>query len=254
MIRRPCLPIRAPEDVIPYLGSPTHWKPCFSAKAIADAWFQGLPVMVAHTLQERCEDKRFAEFELIDAFLERKTNLGKGSQPSQADVLAILGLTDGLAVMTVEGKVVEAFGKTIAAWGADAKPGSGKPQLLSRLASTLGLEVSAIGHLRYQLLHRTASAIYEARRYRAKVAVMMVHSFDPQDTGMSDYRAFASALGFRNAEATLVVGPVKLEDVDLYLGWTADLLSNEGLSIVDGRKVTMASSMTMSKDCKIQRI
>ena len=65
---------------------------------------------------------------------------------------------------------------------------------------------------------------------------MMVHSFDPQDTGIADFQAFASAMRFVGAQATRTVGPIRCEDVDLYLGWTADRFANEGFSIVDGRK------------------
>jgi hypothetical protein len=33
------LPIRRPEDVIPYLGSPGHWRDGRSAKLVAESWF-----------------------------------------------------------------------------------------------------------------------------------------------------------------------------------------------------------------------
>lgn len=234
--RRPCLPIKAPYDVIPHLGSPTHWREGYSAKAIAETWFGGLPTMVEHTLQCRCSTDDFQQVELVDVFLERKIALGDGGRPSQADALAILGLPHGLAVMAIEGKVREPFGEYVSDWIAGASAKSAKPKVLATLCKTLGLEPAAVGPLRYQLLHRTASAIYEARRYRAAIAVMMVHSFDPADTGLADFQAFAAAMGFTEAIATRVVGPIRCEGVDLYLGWTADRLGNEGFTIVDGRK------------------
>ena len=138
--------------------------------------------------------------------------------------------------MAVEGKVREPFGETVDRWSTGASPQSGKPGRLSKLCHTLGLQESYASNLRYQLLHRTAAAVYEAQRYRAKVAVMMVHSFDPRDTGIADFQAFASAMGFIGAEATRTVGPVWCEGVALYLGWAADRFANEGFSIVDGRK------------------
>ncbi len=234
--RRPCLAMRAPEDVIPHLGSPSHWRDCHSAKAIAESWFRGLPMMVEHTLKQRCSTDAFGQVELVDAFLERRTALGVGTSPSQADALAILGLPHGLAIMTVEGKVRESFGQLVGSWVAGAPPNSAKPRLLVSLRETLGLQSTDVAGLRYQLLHRTASAIYEARRYRAKIAVMMVHSFDPDDAGAADFQAFASAMGFEGAAATRTAGPVHRGDIDLYLGWTADRCSDEGFSIVDGRK------------------
>ncbi len=52
------LPMRRPEDVIPYLGSPGHWRDGRSAKLVAESWFAakdrpelyGLPEMVRVTL------------------------------------------------------------------------------------------------------------------------------------------------------------------------------------------------------------
>ncbi|MCX8254201.1 MAG: hypothetical protein OTI36_09485 [Beijerinckiaceae bacterium] len=222
MINRPYLPMKAPEDVIPHLGSPHRYRDRFSAKAIAEAWFRGFPTMIEHTLRERCDHDAFEGVELVDAFLERRIGLEDGARPSQADVLAVLGLASGIAIMAVEGKVRESFGETVASWLAGASKNSRKPKRLQSLAQTLGMEVPHDSTLRYQLIHRTASAIYEARRYRAKVAVMMVHSFDYGDTGIADFKAFASAMGFSGAQATRVVGPKRCGDIDLYLGWTAD--------------------------------
>ncbi|TXN25556.1 hypothetical protein [Methylobacterium sp. WL19] len=177
---------------------------------------------------------RLAGAELVDAFLERWIELGDGLKPSQADVLAVLGLPGELAVMAVEGKVDEAFGPRVSEWLVGGS--KGKIARLNRLSTTLGLSTEATNPLRYQLLHRTASAIYEAKRYRARVAVMMVHSFDPGDAGLADFKAFATAIGLPTADATRLAGPVQCEGVDLFLGWAADRPSSEGFSIVDGRK------------------
>lgn len=240
------LPMRRPEDVIPFLGSPGHWRDGRSAKLVAESWFAakdrpelyGLPEMVRVTLGRCPPDQvsRFAEAELVDAFLERCIELGDGSRPSQTDVLAILRLPDEIAIMAVEGKVDESFGPLVSEWLREAAPASKKQARLKRLAETLGIDVSVCETLRYQLLHRTASAIYEARRYHAEVAVMMVHSFDPHDAGFEDFARFAVAMGIPDAAATRVVGPISREGVDLYLGWTADMPGNEGYAVVDGRK------------------
>ena len=98
------LPMRRPEDVIPYLGSPSHWRDGRSAKLVAESCFAakyrpelyGLPEMVRVTLDRCPPDRasRFAEAELVDGFLERCIELGDGSTPSQADVLAILRLSN----------------------------------------------------------------------------------------------------------------------------------------------------------------
>ena len=233
-IPRLYLPMRKAEDVKPFLASPDHFRDEYSAKLLAQAWFKAnkLPSKVEKVLQS---PPRFANAELVDAFLERRTSLGDPWRPSQSDVLAIIGLGDELAVMTVEGKVQESFGPIVSEWNAgntndgaqdvsEEEPlePSAKQKRLTHLKQTLGLEGTETNDLRYQLLHRTASAIYEAQRYRARVAVMMVHSFDPGHTGLSDFKLFASRMKLTGAGVNCLVGPVLREGVDLYLGWVAD--------------------------------
>jgi hypothetical protein len=120
----------------------------------------------------------------------------------------------------VEGKVDESFGERVSVWLADAP--SRKPLRLARLCRTLNLSASDVHELRYQLLHRTASAVYEAIRYRAKHAAMIVHSFDPGHAGLADFLAFADAMKIPGAGANKIAGPIKCAGVDLYLGWVAD--------------------------------
>lgn len=232
------LPMHRPTDVIPHLGAEHHYREGRSARLIAETWFagqrepRGLPTMIQHVLDQ---NPRFVDAELVDAFLERWIELGDGLKPSQADVLAVLGLTDGIAIMAVEGKVDETFGPRVSEWLASGSPG--KIRRLKLLTVTLGLDAAAADTLRYQLLHRTASAIYEAKRYRANAAVMMVHSFDPKDAGLLDFKAFASALGLPIADASRLAGPVLCDGINLFLGWAADRALNEGFSIENGRKM-----------------
>lgn len=234
VIPRINLPMLDPEEVVRHLGAPHHYVDGRSAKLIATTWFSanGLPTMVRHTL---ATEERFSSAELIDGFLERSIDLGDGRRPSQADVLAIIGVGPNIGVMTVEGKVNESFGPYVAEWIKDRT--LGKMRRLNKICATLGLNPDGAESLRYQLLHRTASAIYEAHRYRSRIAVMMVHSFDPEDAGLADYITFATAIGLPGARPTRLVGPVICEGVELYLGWTADRHSSEGFTIVDGRKM-----------------
>jgi len=81
---------------------------------------------------------------------------------------------DGLAAIAVEGKVAEPFGPDrprVA--GADAfvrrgrtghPPSEGKRERLAFLCSNLGLAADDVAEARYQLVHRTVSALVEARR------------------------------------------------------------------------------------------
>jgi hypothetical protein len=176
-VTRIAVPLRRPEDVIPHLGSPTHWKQGRSAKSLADAWFKAndLPPRVRAVLEQ---DPSLGGIELIDAWLERCTDLRDGrSTASQTDLLAVLGVGSHLAALAVEGKVTESFDRLVREWLADGS--EGKRQRLDKLCDLLGLRPGACGDLRYQFFHRTAAAIIEARRYRASKAILLIHSFCP---------------------------------------------------------------------------
>lgn len=123
---------------------------------------------------------------------------------------------DGLVSIAVEGKVAEAFGPTVKEWRADAS--SRKAERLEFLVGKLGLTGLVTDPIRYQLLHRSASAIIEAERFGARHAVMLVHSFSREHERFDDYAAFAGLFG-----ATATVGDVvsagRHGSVQLHLGW-----------------------------------
>jgi Domain of unknown function (DUF6946) len=58
----------------------------------------------------------FQSAELVDAFMERQVDLGSEGRPSQTDLLAVVGLDEGLAIVAVEGKAGEPFGKFVHEW------------------------------------------------------------------------------------------------------------------------------------------
>ena len=139
---RVAVALRRPEDVIPHLGSPTHWKQGKSAKSLADAWFHAndLPPRVRAVLEQ---DPASDGTELIDAWLERCTDLADGrATPSQTDLLAVVGMGPELAILAVEGKVTESFDKVVSDWLAGGS--DGKLQRLESLCSLLGLDPSSL--------------------------------------------------------------------------------------------------------------
>jgi hypothetical protein len=108
---------------------------------------------------------------------EHQVQFEGGGDTSQTDLWALLRAPVGLVSMSVEAKAGEGFDRTIAAWLTDAKPSSGKPARLAQLKSVLGMAGDVPETLRYQLLHRTASAVSEAERFGAPCAVLLVQSF-----------------------------------------------------------------------------
>ena len=161
--------------------------------------------------------------ELIEGFFEKETDLRSRGRPSQTDLLALTGDGEGFAVLGVEGKVDEPFGPLISEWLTDAS--ANKRARLSVLQETLGLADHNVSNLRYQLLHRTAAAIYEAQRYKVRRALMLVHSFSEGHSWFDDFRVFADAIGTPVSGTNELSAEVEVEGVSLRLGWVADEIS-----------------------------
>ena len=211
-------PLRTPHDARAYLADPIrHWCPDHSALGLATSWIGagGIPARVAEVLAS-CDS--YANCRLVEAFFEREVDLGTKGRPSQTDLLALVQLGDGYGVIAVEGKAREPFGPLVSEWN----DGPGKQERLDDLCLQLGLDAAGAGGLRYQLLHRTVSALLEARRYGAREALMLVHSFDAENTSLDAYQAFAAALGLGSAEANAITGPTFRGEVTLRLGWVRD--------------------------------
>ena len=90
------------------------------------------------------------------------------------------------------------------------------------LCAQLGLDPSQSESLRYQLLHRTVSALLEARRYGAREALMLVHSFDAENSSLDAYQAFAAALGLTNAAPNAITSSTVRGGITLRLGWVKE--------------------------------
>ena len=219
MIRRLHVPLRRAEDVIPHLAKGAqHWKKGYSAQKLAVAWAQSstdFPVRVRGALRTAPE---YADAELIDGFFEREVELGSAGRNSQTDLMVVAGLGSELGMIAVEGKVDESFGEFVRDWNDSA----GKQRRLAGLCQTLALEPSAVGDLRYQLLHRTASAIYEAKRYRCLHAMMLVHSFSAMHRGFSDFAAFSAAMDIPVLQADRCSPARVCTGVSLRLAWVTD--------------------------------
>jgi hypothetical protein len=210
------IPSQSPEDWRRFLAEPDkQWKAGYSAQALAYAWEEakGFPDSV-RSVFEKSELLRSAE--PLIGIPEHQVPLPGGSRPSQNDLWVLGRLESGLISIAVEGKVSEPFGPTVEKWLVEAS--AGKRVRLAYLLSILGLEQDVLGSLRYQLLHRTASAIIEARRFRARYAMMMVHSFNQENKWFEDYREFVERFGAQ-PRVNDVVSVGQVSDVGLFFAW-----------------------------------
>ncbi|MFO3798055.1 MAG: DUF6946 family protein, partial [Anaerolineales bacterium] len=134
----------------------------------------------------------------------------------QTDVMAICRNSSGLVILGVEAKVDEPFGPTLA----EKKSGATAGQLerIAYLEKELGRKSPFGDEIRYQLLHRTVSALLTARAFHAPVAVMLVQSFSPESKWSDAFDAFCAGnecnrLGPGVFEVLGIAGP------RLIVGW-----------------------------------
>ena len=219
-IRRIHVPLRRPEEVISHLGAPHHWKEGRSAKSLIDQWWSAndIPPSILAILDQAPE---WQDSELIDAYAERCTSLDDGRPShSQSDLLAIVGTDISLGVLSIEAKVDEGFDKTVGEWL--KVESAGKLARLSKLCSLFKLDPAGVSGLRYQLFHRTASAIIEARRYRTARAAMIVQSWSPDSKGFADYCAFFEAVGITGLSIGKLSPALVLDGVSFRTAWSAE--------------------------------
>ncbi len=208
------VPNSGPKAWRQFLAKPElQWAMGYSARTMASSWeaADGLPSEIAAVLQPL-----MGEAELLLALPEHKTALPGGRRESQSDVFALLRTKLGLVALTVEGKVEEPFGPTVAEWLEGASPG--KIQRLQAITELLGIAGEIDGAVRYQLLHRTAAAVIEAERFSASAAAMVVHSFSPDRRWLADYQRFARLAGVVGEVG--VIEQVRPSDRrPLFIGW-----------------------------------
>lgn len=238
--------ISTPEDVRALLADPLrHWKKGASAFELAVKWLsfqKGFPDTVQATLNT-CQE--FQGAKLIEAYFEKKVDLGTPGRASQNDILAFADITNGKLVLAVEGKVKEPFGPLVR----DKGKTPGERVRLNDLCQRLELKVNESGKLRYQLLHRTVSALLEAERHGCSYALMLVHSFCMHDTSFEDYRRFADALGISDAKLNSVVGFKQFDNIKLFLGWVKDKPSEAEIDQKQENYIMRRHEMPEHRNC-----
>lgn len=198
-----------------------HWKRGYSAFELAVAWesashrADGLPPQIAGLLGQV---PQLAGATMLFGVVEHKVPLPGGSRPSSSDMWAFLRAQHGLISMAIEGKARESFGETLNKWRSKAPEGSRKEERLRELIKTLALPEQLLENLRYQLLHRAASAVLEAERWHASFAVMIVQAFATDVQSFDEFSLFASLLGAQ-ARREALVSANAIRGVPLFLGW-----------------------------------
>ena len=210
-----------PEDWKEGLADPDkHWKWGKSAKALAYCWEEAgaFPPEVQRVF-EKSGFRQLKGLRFVEGLVEHTTSVPGRGRASQTDIL-VQGIGQaGAVAVGVEGKVDENFDEVVSIW-LGPRPSTNRQTRLAGLCHMLGVPGSLVGHIRYQLIHRTAAVLIEANNMGASVAVMLVHSFNQVDRNehFDDYRRFVKLLG-KNSSRNSVVHAGKKNGIDLYLAW-----------------------------------
>lgn len=196
-----------------------HWKPGYSAMTTAAAWEAAgnkLPPEISDLLAS-ANAPELTGLELLAAIPEWQTDLPGGERPSCTDVLAIARNQTGLCVIAVEAKVLEDFGPRVG----EKRKGASKGQLdrIQYLENLLGVRGFDDG-IRYQLLHRTASALLTAKQFHAQTAVMLVQAFGTPEDRKRDFQQFCVAINADEICPGLFTAR-RFDSPSLYLAWCA---------------------------------
>jgi hypothetical protein len=217
-LKRIVVPSQSADDWKRLLAKPDlHWKPGYSAMTLAQSWEAAHPSAPAEVVAalETAGDNRLHALSLVLAVPEWQVDLPGGRRPSQTDLLTLMRGQDGLVALAVEGKVDEPLGPTVGEKRGEHS--DGVDERLDWLLALLEIRTCPDA-VRYQLLHRTASAVLAAREFDASAAVMLIHSFSPTRMWFGDFVAFARLFDV----APGVDEVVSLGDrggIPLWIGW-----------------------------------
>lgn len=178
------------------LASPDkQWKKGFSARTLAYSWetANGFPDIVKKEFKI-CDFSFFNNLNFLLGIPEYKVSLPGGNRDSQNDIFVLAKNNNNqLISIMVEGKCDETFGPLFGEWYKN--PSQGKKKRISHIKSILNIKNKISKDIRYQLLHRSASAIIEAKKFNCKYAILLIHSFNQDDLWIEDYYKFISLFG-----------------------------------------------------------
>ncbi len=205
-----------------------QWKRGFSALETAVSWElasggeSGLPAPIDKLFRETSR----GEPVLMFAVAEHKVDLPGGDAASQCDVWAVVNTLAGMLSLTVEAKANEAFGdEVLEKWlmaGGTERSAHNRRIRWDYVRSHLP-QSDAFLQVRYQLLHRCAASVIEAKRLGFQHAAFVVQAFNTPAKSFQDYADFCQALkipAVRGGMATTAV-----DGISLGVGWADCQLS-----------------------------
>jgi len=214
------LPSENAESWKRFLAEPEkQWKHGYSAMSLADVWEKAVNKLPKEIQSAFNLDLELKDSEFLFGLPEFKVPLPGGSRASQNDLLLFTRNDKGLSVCAVEGKAKEDFDKLLIDWLKDAS--TGKEKRIKSLMETISIkDKEEILSIRYQLIHRLASAIIMAQKFHARNAIMLVQSFieSDDDNHYEDFCKFVKLYNQLPVKETPIL-LMKQGDLNIYALW-----------------------------------
>ena len=226
-MNRLCIETRGISNWRDRLAKPnTQWKQRFSAFETAVSWENascspgGLPEQIA----ELFRGSVFGEATLLLAIAEHKVPLIGGLADSQCDVWALLSTASGHVSLSLEAKANEPFGQgnqSLKDWlaaGESEKSRQNRRDRWKHIADHLpSAAPDAYSLVPYQLLHRCAAAVIEAKRFGVPNAVFVVQAFNSPDESFDQFSMFCHAAVAKPERGQMQITSVG--EIRLGIGW-----------------------------------
>jgi len=181
----------------------SQWKRGYSALETAVSWENagrqpaGLPKPIADLFRGSI----FGEATLLLAIAEHKVPLEGGLADSQCDVWALLSTTAGGVSLSVEAKANETFGQgneSLRDWliaGESERSHQNRENRWEHVSAHLPHAAQdAYSLVPYQLLHRCAAAVIEAKRFQLPNAAFVVQAFAAPDKSFEAFGRLCHAM------------------------------------------------------------
>jgi hypothetical protein len=136
--------------------------------------------------------------------------------PSESDLFVLARGGDQLITIMVSCKGAGPFGDTVADWRKD--PTIDKQVRLQFISDELGVERDQLDPVDCRILHRTAAALSEAKRFNAQHALVLIHSFSLSNDWCNDYQSLLSLFN-ATAEPDTIIFAKRTKGINLYFSW-----------------------------------
>jgi hypothetical protein len=204
----------------------TQWRRRYSAFETAVSWEKasGYPWGLPQPIRELFRESIFSEPTLLLAIAEHKVPLVGGRADSQCDVWALLDTPSGGVSLSVEAKANEAFGQSnesLRNWlvaGQSEQSRQNREDRWKHIAEHLpSVAADAYSLVPYQVLHRCAAAVIEARRFRLPSAAFVVQSFEAPPESFEAFAGFCRAINLKAERSKMCI--TKVGEIQLGIGW-----------------------------------